>query len=315
MAICLVASTSSYGQGTEPRGSESLRKPFSVSCLHYQDSIRERPLEEAWIQMDAERIESIFNRVPAYGSTLDSLILLLPNLLNGKGNAVMVQDDLGDSLQLIRYTLYGGYGSMRFEILHSGNRVLRINQYLSNYAELIGSRFLPLVQVPLFCDYGYAENLTLYPHNIAGYRNRYPDFYLHSLIKEEGNKDAEALLFFSDYSALRSYFMSPMHVTEEYWSPAFGHIRHLVENKKTELLEKLLYSPLASGRVFATSALHYLEENGAYFPGERTNERMQEIKNGGTVFTSGILSCWMNRFEYDYIDVYSNFRKLLEERE
>lgn len=311
-AILLFMSFTTCGQTiVSAQAKNAFNNHFSVSCLHFQDSIKERPPVEDWIKMDTERIESIFNKVPQYGSTLDSLILLLPNLLNGKGNASSAKHELGNELELLEYTLYGGYSSLRFEILHFKGNVLRINQYISSYAELIENRFLPLIKIPLSCRYGYAENETYFPQNVRNYKNSFPEFYLDTLKNNNGNHDIEALVFFSDYSDIRQYFKSPMHVSDSYWEPAFDHIRYLVQNRKIELLEKLLHSPLPSGRVFAASALNYLYHKEYYQPNEIVLAEIEEIRKNGTIFTSGTLSCWSGKFDYDYYHVYEYFEKLI----
>ncbi len=311
--IFLLSSLGLSGQNIVPATKDSsINNQFSVSCLNYQFRIEERPLVEDWIKKDIDQIENIFNKVPKYGFTLESLTSILPNLLNGKGNASLYRHDLGNNLELLDYMLHGGYGSLRFEILHFDGKVLRINEYISNYAELIENRFLSRINVSLTCDYGFTENLMYYPVNIIKYKIAYPDFYLDTLTKVTENKDNEALFFFSDYSALRGHLQSPMHAMESYWEPAFNHVRYLVQNKKIELLENLLHSPLTSGRVFAASALNYLKNNNIYQPSKNILSKINEIEKNGTTFISGIFNSSIGKFEYDYYDVYKDFEELIK---
>jgi hypothetical protein len=138
-----------------------IEMPFSIDCLRNKNNLKDETVVEEYVKLDSLVIENIFNKVPSFSSNIDSLITLIPDLLIGDGNVSLYILDLGKELNLIKYTMYGGYGTFEFEILHFGNKILRVNQYISSYSELIESRYLTLIKVPLTISVLFAVNPNL----------------------------------------------------------------------------------------------------------------------------------------------------------
>jgi hypothetical protein len=134
------------------------------------------------------------------------------------------------------------------------------------------------------------------------------------LTNYSNQKDNKALEFFYDYSNSRNLIRQSMHVLNSYWEPAKNHIRYLVENEKYEILEEILNSPIPTGRLFAASALNYLILKCIYEPSQINTSRINEIIMEGTIIQSGTLSCWIGKFDYDYIDVFNDFEEVVFEK-
>ena len=66
-----------------------------------------------------------------------------------------------------------------------------------------------------------------------------------------------------------------------------------------------------TSRLFAARTLLYLKEKSGYSPDGKTNQRISEVMTNAKVINSGILSCWINKFDYDYYDIVKDFENLL----
>jgi hypothetical protein len=291
-----------------------IEMPFSIDCLRNKNNLKDETVVEEYVKLDSILIENIFNKVPSYSSNLDSLKTLIPDLLIGDDNVSLDILNLGNELKLIKYSIYGGYETIELEILHFGNKILRVNQYISSYRELIEARYLTLIKVPLTCKYGEVENVTIHMENIKDYKIHFPNIHLDILANYSNQKDNEAFDFFNDYSNSRNLIIQSMHVYSSYWDPAINHIKYLVENNKYEILEEIINSPMPTGRLFAVSALNYLILNKNYKPSRKISSRINEIRTEGTIIRSGILSCHIGKFDYDYIDVFNDFEDIVFEK-
>ena len=91
----------------------------------------------------------------------------------------------------------------------------------------------------------------------------------------------------------------------------FNHLRYFIANNDTKALEDILFCPSPTGRLFAARTLLYMKEKSGYVPGAAADQRIKETIANAQVIRSGILSWWMNKFDYDYYDVVRDFEKLL----
>lgn len=74
-----------------------------------------------------------------------------------------------------------------------------------------------------------------------------------------------------------------------------------MENKEYDVIKKLIFGVNPVTRIYAYSAFERAKKDGFDIDKE-TKEQMEIVKKNGLKFKSGILSCWIGKFDYDYYD-------------
>ena len=54
-----------------------------------------------------------------------------------------------------------------------------------------------------------------------------------------------------------------------------------------------------------------MQDKFGYIPNADNDKRIKAVLKNAKLISSGILSCWINTFEYDYYDIVKDFESLL----
>ncbi|HSC53297.1 MAG TPA: hypothetical protein VLC98_06755 [Phnomibacter sp.] len=261
-----------------------------------------------WVQIDKDIIKDKLNKLPASGSTLTEIKNLIPHFLDGKCNCGSVTQDLGYGLKSTQHTIYGGYGSYNVDAIYFGDNVLKLRLTIGNYKEVIEKYLLDVIKLPFDCLNGQVSYEKIYPENVKRYLKDSGQIFLESA--DTNYRRRQAINYFTDVMT-GGTFEKPFYITFGLGSETFNNLRFFIVNKDYEALESILFSPSPTSRLFAARTLVYMQDKFAYKPNVPINKRMKEVLTNAKLISSGILSCWINKFSYDYYDIVKDFEHLL----
>ncbi|WP_148230639.1 hypothetical protein [Chitinophaga pinensis] len=282
-----------------------------LSFIAYCGGRNEKPEDSThldWAKLDQDIIKEKINKLPAIGYSVTEIQRLIPHFLDGKYNCLSINEDLGYGLKSTKYTIYGGYGSCNVDAIYWGDTVLKIRLTIDNHREIIEKYLLKEIQLQFECVNGQVCYEKVYVENVQKYLNESGQLVLESA--DTNYRRQQAINYFTDVMT-GGTFVKPFYITYGLGSETFNHLRFFIVNKDYNALESILFSPSPTSRLFAARTLVYMKDNYNYKPTSITNKRMKEALASAQLVRSGILSCWIGKFEYDYYDIVGDFECLL----
>lgn len=280
---------------------------FIPYCNDREDNI-EKPIHMDWVQLDKDIIIDKLNKLPAIASTITEIKKLIPHFLDGKCNCRSTTEDLGYGLKSTQHTIHGGYGSCNVDAIYFGDNVLKIRLTIANHKEIIEKHLLDLIKLPFDCLNGQISYEKIYHDNLEKYLRDSGHVFLESV--DTNYRRRQAINYFTDVMT-GGTFQKPFYITFGLGSETFNNLRFFIVNKDYKALESILFSPSPTSRLFAARTLVYMQDKFGYRPPIETDKRMKEVLKDAKLISSGILSCWINKFEYDYYDIVKDFENLL----
>jgi len=281
---------------------------FILYCNDREDKI-EKPIHLDWVQIDKDIIKDKLNKLPAIGLTLTEIKKLIPHFLDGKCNCQSVTQDLGYGLKSTLHTIHGGYGSCNVDAIYFSDNVLKLRLTIGNHKELIEKYLLDEIKLPFDCLNGQISYEKTYHKNIEKYLKDSGQIFFEST--DTNYRRRQAINYFTDVLS-GGTFSKPFYITFGLGSETFNNLRFFIVNKDYQALESILFSPSPTSRLFAARTLLYLKEKSGYSPDNKSNQRIDEVITNAKVISSGILSCRINKFDYDYYDIVKDFDNLLK---
>jgi|GEM_PF-6264270 len=303
--VSLTISNNVFGQVNSANSTKP--SSFIPYCNDREDNI-EKPIRLDWVQIDKDIIKDKLNKLPAIGSTLTEIKKHIPHFLDGKCNCQSVTHDLGYGLKSTQHTIHGGYGSCNVDAIYFGDNVLKLRLTIGNHKEVIEKYLLDVINLPFDCLNGQIIYEKTYHKNIEKYVNDSGQVVLEST--DTNYRRRQAINYFTDVMT-GGTFTKPFYITFGLGRETFNNLRFFIVNKDYQALESILFSPSPTSRLFAARTLLYLKEKSGYSPDSKTNHRISEVMTNAKVISSGILSCWINKFDYDYYDIVKDFDSLL----
>ena len=280
---------------------------FIAYCNDNEDKL-DKPIHLDWVQIDKNIIKNKLNKLPAIGSTISEIKKLLPHYLDGKCNCQSITQDLGYGLKSTQHIIYGGYGSCNVDVIYFGDNVMKLRLTIGNHKEIIEKYLLDVIQLPFDCLNGQISYEKTYSENVKKYLKVLGDLFIESA--DTNSRRRHAINYFTDVMT-GGTFTKPYYITFGLGSETFNNLRYFIVNKDYAALESILFSPSPTSRLFAARTLLYMKDKYSYRPDSKTNQRISEVMANAKLISSGILSCWINKFDYDYYDIVKDFESLL----
>ena len=282
---------------------DSLNQHFIAEfCSSENKREIEKPLHLDWIGIDIENIKSL-NELYQKTTSVDDIIQILPNFLDGKCNCNSATYDCGYNLKSTNYEMYGGYGQCFVSALYFDDQLIRLRFSIDNDTEIANKYLLPQIKFPLTCINGKVSNEIIFQKNIESYKAKYYS-------DDSNTKRSTAINYFTD-NLEGSTFETPYYILFGLGAETFNFLRYFIVNKDYDAMEGLIYSPSPTSRLLAAKTISYMQKQYKYKPAKEHQQRIKEIIAEAKPIKSGIVSCWMNKFDYDYYDVNKNFESYL----
>ena len=303
--ICWTIPTALFGQ----RIATDTIKPssFIPYCNNREDKI-EKPIHLDWVQIDKDIIVNQLNKLPAVGSTINEIQKLIPHFLDGKCNCRSITHDLGYGLKSTQHTIHGGYGSCNVDVIYFAEHVIKLRLTIRNHKEIIEKYLLKEIQLPFDCFNGNISYEKTYQHNFEKYLTDSGRLFLEA--SDTNYRRKAAINYFTDVLT-GGTFTKPFYITYGLGSETFNNLRFFIVNKDYDALESILYSPSPTSRLFAARTLLYMKAKFGYNLNNKTKQRIEDAVANAKLISSGIVSCWINKFDYDYFDIVKDFEHLL----
>jgi len=282
---------------------------FISYCNEERESV-EKPIVQDWVDTDLEILKQKINPLPEIGNSIANILKLIPHFKNGKCNCNSSTQNYDLELNLSQHTIYGGYGSFQIDVLHFKDKVLKMRISLSNDSEIIENYLLKEIKLPFKCQNDNIIYEKVYSDNLEFYRTTKGKLFLESEDSIELKRNA-VNYFLDVYSG--GEFIKPYYFNYRLGSRTFDHLRYFIVNEDVGALETILFSPSPTSRLLAARTLIYLQERNLYNPSKIIKERIDYSISKSEKIRSGILSCWVGKFEYDYYDIVNNFEEYLKE--
>ncbi|MGI4870275.1 MAG: hypothetical protein ACRYFX_03745 [Janthinobacterium lividum] len=286
---------------------DSTRASSFISYCNDRNKV-EKPIYLEWVQIDKDVIREKLNKLPFSGSTVTGIKSIVPQFLDGKCNCQSVTEELGYGLKSTKHTIYGGYGSYNVDAIYFGDNIIKLRLTISNHREIIEKHLLDVIRLPFICLNGQVCYEKVYPENLRKYLAGSGELFISS--QDTNLQRQQAINYFTDVMT-GGTFTEPYYVTFGLGSETFNNLRYFIVNKDYDALTSILFSPSPTSRLFAARTLLYMQGKAGYRPDSKINERIKETIAKAKPIRSGILSCWINKFDYDYYDVVNDFEKLL----
>jgi hypothetical protein len=281
---------------------------FIASCYGSAKYEEKKPLHQDWANIDVNNLKNKINLVPKNSNTIPKLKRILPDMFDSLSNSINVNEELGYNLKTIEYEIAGGYGSYTVNILYFDTLIIKLSLSIHNSSEIIEQFLEPAMKLPFYCSNGVPTYEKVFFENIVEYEKRNTKLFLVSIDTNERRKNA--INYFTDCMT-NGVFKSPYYVRFGIGNETFNNLRYFIVNKDYSSLESILFCPNPTSRLFAARALLYIKEKYFYSPTPEISLRMSKEVSNAKMIKSGILSCWIGKFEYDYYDVIKNFETYL----
>ncbi|SHN34423.1 hypothetical protein [Chitinophaga sp. CF418] len=286
---------------------DSTKLSFIPYCYGGKDKL-EDSIHLDWVQIDKDIIKEKLNKLPAVSSSLTEIKKVIPHFLDGKCNCRSINEDLGYGLKSTQHTIHGGYGSCNVDVIYWGNSVLKLRLTIDNHKEIIEKYLLKVIQLPFECVDGQIRYEKVYSENVQEYLKESGQLFLESA--DTNYRRRQAINYFMDVMT-GGTFGKPFYIMFGLGSETFNNLRFFIVNKDYNALESILFSPSPTSRLFAARTLTYMQDKYGYKPTSDTYRRMKDVLANAQLIRSGIISCWINKFDYDYYDVVGDFEHLL----
>lgn len=283
---------SSYGQTVY-----ELNKAELVHCHTCKPKDKNPNPNPDWVETDLTRYREMVNPITNLKPTVTDYLTIYPSLLSGKGNTSSKTIELLDELKLISHDFYGGYTSFNLKILAYNDLIIYSRLDTEVEENVFENIYLKEITIPLTCSGANMEYYKLFNENLLEYQKKYPNFTL----EIDTNKySIDALNAYYNLNQVE-WNLNTYHVDDDFVHFANTFFKKLLENKEYDVIKKLIFGVNPVTRIYAYSALERAKKDGFNIDIE-TKEQMERVKKNGLKFKSGILSCWIGKFEYDYYD-------------
>lgn len=280
------------------------QKTVVTLCSHYNEKEVEKPIHLEWVQTDIDIVKNKLNKLNGKITTTNQILEILPNFFDGKCNCSSETFECGYNLKSTTFKIYGGYGSYDVSIIYFDNSILKIRMTVDAETEIIMNYLLPEIKFSLNCLNGHVAYEKTFTENLEKYKTAYGKLYLES--DDSNLKRKEAINYFTD-TLTGSTFEKPFYILNGLGNETFNNLRYFIVANDYEALENILFSASPTSRQFAALTLRYLKQKSNYKPKSEVASRMNETLANPKVIESGIISCWVNKFDYDRYDVDKNF--------
>ena len=301
----LIISNALFGQSKIP---DSTKPSFFIPFCNDREDKLEEPIHLDWVQIDKDIIKDKLNKLPTSGSTLTEIKKLIPHFLDGICNCQSLTQNLGYGLKSTQHTIHGGYGSCNVDAIYFGNNILKLRLTISNHNEVIKKYLVDVIKLPFECINGQISYDKIYLENIKTYLKDSGQVFIGSA--DTNYRRRQAINYFTDVMT-GGTFTKPYYITFGLGSETFNNLRYFIVNKDYAALENILFSPSPTSRLFAARTLVYMKDKFSYKANSKTNQRISEEIKNAKLISSGIVSCWINKFNYDYYDIVKDFDNLL----
>jgi hypothetical protein len=260
------------------------------------------------VQTDKDIIINKINKIPSIGSSVTEIQRVIPHFLDGKCNCSSGANNLGYGLTISQHTIYGGYGSCDVEVLHFNDHVIKLKLTINNSNEIIKNYLSDIIQLPFVCMDGRVSYVKTYAVNLNKYLKDSGQLYLESV--DTNYRRRAAINYFSDVMSSET-FKVPYRITFGLGPETFNNLRYFIVNKDYNALESILFSPSPTSRLFAARTLLYMQDKLGYRPEKKVDNRIKETIAKAQLISSGIISCWLNKFDFDYYNIVKDFEYFL----
>ena len=250
-----------------------------------------------WVKTDLIRFKEMVNPIADLKPTLTEYLKTYPDLLTGKGNTSSRTIELLDNLKLISHDFYGGYTNFNLKILTYNDLIIYSRLDTEVEENVFENIYLKEIIIPLTCSGVNMEYFKIHEKNLAEYQKTYPNFTLKIDLNKYTPDELNAYYNLNEVE----YNFGAFQVDEDYPHLANGFVKTLLEQKKYEVLEKLLYGTNPVGRIYAYTALK-IAINDGYKPNDEIIEQMEKVKENGLKFKSGFNSSHSETTDFDFSD-------------
>ena len=248
-----------------------------------------------WIQTDLNRYREMVNPISELKPIISEYLTVYPSLLTGKGNTSSKTIELLDDLKLISHDFYGGYTSFNLKLLTYNDLIIYSRLYTEVEENVFENIYLKEIRIPLTCSGADMEYFKIHKKNLAEYQKTYPNFTLEIDINKYTTDELNAYYNLNEVE----YNFGAYQVDDDYPHLANGFIKTLLEQKKYEVLEKLLFGTNPVGRIYSFSALK-IAMNDGYKPSNEIINQMEKVKENGLKFKSGFNSSHSETTDFDF---------------
>ena len=251
-----------------------------------------------YVETDIIRYREMVNPIANLKPSIKEYKKIYPSLLNAKGNTISDSIVLKDELKLIKHRFFGGYSNFQLSILAYNDLIINVRLELEVIYNIFENIYLKEITIPLTCFGNDMEYFQHFENNLKEYQKKYPNFILEADINKYSIESLNAFSFLNQID----WNIDAYHVDDEFIFQANLSSEHLLKNKEFELLEKVIFGINPVSRIYAYSAFERAEKQG-YEINDELKTQMSKVKaESGLKFKSGILSCHIGKYDYDYYD-------------
>lgn len=248
-----------------------------------------------WVQTDLNRYREMVNPISDLKPLISEYLNVYPSLLNGKGNTSSNSIDLLDDLKLISHKFYGGYTNFNLKILTYNDLIIYSRLYTEVEENVFENIYLKEITIRLTCSGANMEYFKIHEKNLAEYQKTYPNFTLKIDLDQHTHEELNAYYNLSEVE----YNFGAFQVDEDYPHLANGFVKTLLEQKKYEVFEKILFGTNPVGRIYSYTALK-IAMNEGYKPNDEIIKQMGIVKENGLKFKSGFNSSHSETTDFDF---------------
>ncbi|WP_299436497.1 hypothetical protein [uncultured Maribacter sp.] len=248
-----------------------------------------------WVKTDLIRFKEMVNPIADLKPTLTEYLKTYPDLLTGNRNTSSRTIELLDNLKLISHNFYGGYTNFNLKTLTYNDLIIYSRLDTEVEENVFENIYLKEITIPLTCSGANMEYFKIHEKNLAEYQKTYPNFTLEIDLNKYTPDELNTYYNLNEVE----YNFGAFQVDEDYPHLANGFVKTLLEQKKYEVLEKLLYGTNPVGRVYAYTALK-IATNDGYKPNDEIIEQMKKVKENGLKFKSGFNSSHSETTDFDF---------------
>jgi hypothetical protein len=297
-----------FCSGQENKIDSIKQKSIATLCYYYKNSEVEKPTNLDWVQKDIEIVQNKLNKLIENNDATNKIIEILPNFFNGECNCLTETFDYGYNLKSTEHVIFGGYGGYKISIIYFENYILKIRIIFDIEKEIMEPYLLSKINFPIDCINGQITYEKTFLDNLEKYNFKFGKLFIESY--DTNVKRKESINYFADVLS-GGTFQKPFYILNGLGNETFNNLRYFILTKDYKSLEEILFSPSPTSRQFAALTLRYMKNKYNYKPNKNANIRINEILANPKIIFSGILSCYINKFEYDKYDVDKNFEEYL----
>jgi len=248
-----------------------------------------------WVKIDLNRFNEMVNPIADLKPTISEYLKIYPDLQTGIGNTSSNTIELLDNLKLISHNFYGGYTNFNLKILTYNDLIIYSRLKIEVEENLFENIYLKEITIPLTCSGADMEYYKIHQKNKAEYTKKYPNFTLEIDINKYETDELNA---YYNMNQVENNF-GPFQVDDVYAHLANGFVKSLLEQKKYDILEKILFGVNPVGRIYSYTALR-IASNQGYKPNPEIIKQMEKVEKNGLKFKSGFNSSHSETTDIDF---------------